>query len=274
MLEPIIPTSTPTANSIPAGARTSPDDGHLAEQTIAGSGEADRPPATADRTRAADTDEAAHSSVAEISNVPTANASTCAAPLRVGDGTADTVPSAAAGTENHSRDRQYRRSDSAARSARTHDVLECARPPGDKQCRHGESTPCASLLQSAPSSVWATAQQPSRDQRRGRYIPESVYHPGKMLPAIAAHAIAVYTSAGDIVADPMCGIGTTLVEAVHAGRRAVGVEYEQRWADLAEAEPPPRRGQRRHREPGRWVSAAARPCPTFSRPTCTARSRW
>ncbi len=32
----------------------------------------------------------------------------------------------------------------------------------------------------------------------------------------------------------MCGIGTTLVEAVHLGRDAVGVEYEPRWAEVAE----------------------------------------
>jgi hypothetical protein len=33
----------------------------------------------------------------------------------------------------------------------------------------------------------------------------------------------------------MCGIGTTLVEAVHLGRDAVGVEYEPPWAELARA---------------------------------------
>jgi hypothetical protein len=31
----------------------------------------------------------------------------------------------------------------------------------------------------------------------------------------------------------MCGIGTTLVEAIHLGRHAIGVEYEPRWAGLA-----------------------------------------
>jgi SAM-dependent methyltransferase len=56
-----------------------------------------------------------------------------------------------------------------------------------------------------------------------------------MLPAVAAHAIAHYTRPGDLVLDPMCGIGTTLVEAVRAGRRAVGVEYEDRWVDIARA---------------------------------------
>jgi len=84
-------------------------------------------------------------------------------------------------------------------------------------------------------SVWPTAQQDARTQRRGRYLPESVAHPAKMLPAIAATAIAHYTEPGDLVADPMCGIGTTLVEAVHLGRDGLGIEYEDRWASLAAA---------------------------------------
>jgi tRNA G10 N-methylase Trm11 len=52
-----------------------------------------------------------------------------------------------------------------------------------------------------------------------------------MLPAIAAHAIHAYIKPGDLVFDPMCGIGTTVVEAMHAGRDVIGVEYESRWAD-------------------------------------------
>jgi hypothetical protein len=54
-----------------------------------------------------------------------------------------------------------------------------------------------------------------------------------MLPAIAQRAIATYSRPGDLVVDPMCGIGTTLIEAVHLGRDAIGVEYEQPWAELA-----------------------------------------
>jgi len=56
-----------------------------------------------------------------------------------------------------------------------------------------------------------------------------------MLPAIAAQAVATYTQPGALVVDPMCGVGTTLVEAVHQGRDAIGIEYEPRWAELAEA---------------------------------------
>ena len=88
-------------------------------------------------------------------------------------------------------------------------------------------------VDAVPLSVWATAQRPPVTQRRDRYVRGSTAHPAKMLPAVAAYAIAGYTRPGDLVLDPMCGIGTTLVEAVRAGRGAVGVEYEQRWAAVA-----------------------------------------
>lgn len=91
------------------------------------------------------------------------------------------------------------------------------------------------MSESLPISIWPVAQEMSRTQRKDRYLPESMAHPGKMLPAIARHAIEAYTKPGDLVADPMCGIGTTLVEAMHLGRSAFGVEYEPRWAELANA---------------------------------------
>ena len=86
-----------------------------------------------------------------------------------------------------------------------------------------------------PLSVWPTAQQPASAQRTGWYLPGSTAHPAKMLPAIARHAIAAYSQPGELVLDPMCGIGTTLVEATRLGRDAVGVELEPRWAELARA---------------------------------------
>ncbi|OKI21359.1 hypothetical protein A6A08_21145 [Nocardiopsis sp. TSRI0078] len=54
-----------------------------------------------------------------------------------------------------------------------------------------------------------------------------------MLPAIARHVIRTYTRPGEVVLDPMCGIGTSLIEAVHLGRSAVGVELEPKWAAIA-----------------------------------------
>ncbi|GAA2535724.1 hypothetical protein GCM10010210_01090 [Pseudonocardia hydrocarbonoxydans] len=100
---------------------------------------------------------------------------------------------------------------------------------------HPERLPVDLDIEELPLSVWTTAQHPPASQRRDRYTPDSTAHPAKMLPAVAAHAIAHYTRPGDLVLDPMCGIGTTLVEAVHLGRRAVGVEYEPHWVDVARA---------------------------------------
>lgn len=91
------------------------------------------------------------------------------------------------------------------------------------------------LAQAIPVSVWLTGQQVARTQRAGRYLPDSVRHPGKMLPAIARHAIATYTEPGQLVFDPMAGIGTSLIEAVHLARDGVGTEYEPQWAHLANA---------------------------------------
>jgi SAM-dependent methyltransferase len=84
-----------------------------------------------------------------------------------------------------------------------------------------------------PLSVWPTAQQPAARQRVGRYLQASTAHPAKMLPAIARTAIGRYSQPGELVVDPMCGIGTTLVEAAHLGRDTLGVEREPRWAELA-----------------------------------------
>jgi DNA modification methylase len=85
-----------------------------------------------------------------------------------------------------------------------------------------------------PLAVWPCAQRTSQWQRHGRYLSESNRHPGKMLPALARQAISAYSEPGDLVVDPMSGIGTTLVEAIHLGRRAAGVELEERWARLAD----------------------------------------
>ncbi|THV35723.1 TRM11 family SAM-dependent methyltransferase [Glycomyces buryatensis] len=83
------------------------------------------------------------------------------------------------------------------------------------------------------ASIWASGQQHQRTQRAGRYTKASTEHPAKMPPALAAHAIAAYSRRGDLVVDPMCGIGTSVVEAMHLGRDAIGVDCEPPWVDMA-----------------------------------------
>jgi modification methylase len=74
-----------------------------------------------------------------------------------------------------------------------------------------------------PSSVWLTGQQDARTQLRDRrYVPGTAGDSELISPAIAAHAIALYSRPGGLVVDPDCGAGTVPTEAVRAGRHSVG----------------------------------------------------
>ena len=84
-----------------------------------------------------------------------------------------------------------------------------------------------------PLAVWPVAQTTAQWQRAGRYLPAVTAHPGKMLPELARRIITEYSDPGDLVVDPLAGIGTTIVEATLLDRRAVGVELEARWTATA-----------------------------------------
>ncbi|WFE42537.1 DNA methyltransferase [Micromonospora sp. WMMD998] len=106
--------------------------------------------------------------------------------------------------------------------------------PHDSEPPYPSASDLAALLtEGYLGSVWLTGQTASRDLRRDRYTPESLTHPGKMLPTIPRYAIRTYTQPGDVVLDPMAGIGTTIIEAMHLDRHGVGVEYEAEWVAKA-----------------------------------------
>src|SRR6266545_7354941 len=110
--------------------------------------------------------------------------------------------------------------------------------PGYRMTTHAPSLPPTVLDQPAgglPMAVWPCAQTSLPRQRAGRYTPASATHPAKMAPELARRIVASYSAPGQLVVDPMCGIGTTLAEAAALGRRALGVELEARWSELARA---------------------------------------
>jgi hypothetical protein len=108
----------------------------------------------------------------------------------------------------------------------------------DEECSVCQAMPLLDphgILIPAGLSVWPVGQRSPATQRRGLFVAGSGAHPARMLPDLARHAIHTYSPPGGIVLDPLAGIGTTLVAALRAGRDAVGVEYEPRWAELARA---------------------------------------
>lgn len=65
----------------------------------------------------------------------------------------------------------------------------------------------------------------ARDAQPVRGLTHGFYkYPARFSPAFAAAAIKAFTKPGDLVLDPHVGGGTTLVEAIAAGRKAVGVD--------------------------------------------------
>ena len=62
---------------------------------------------------------------------------------------------------------------------------------------------------------------------------DKLLHPATFPEELAREFISFFTKKGQVVFDPMCGTGTTLVEALKLGRNAVGVEWYPEYAQIA-----------------------------------------
>ncbi|NBH04538.1 DNA methyltransferase [Amycolatopsis sp. SID8362] len=93
-----------------------------------------------------------------------------------------------------------------------------------------------SSVDGLPLSVWPTGQRSPLEQLRDAgCVPGTEIDDERIPPAVAAHAIAVYSQPGDLVLDPDCGAGTVLTAALSAGRDAFGLTGRTRWWSLARA---------------------------------------
>ena len=63
--------------------------------------------------------------------------------------------------------------------------------------------------------------------------PGKVDHPTQKPERIIRQLVTASTRPGDVVLDPFAGSGTTLVVAKATGRRAIGIEIEERYCEIA-----------------------------------------
>jgi site-specific DNA-methyltransferase (adenine-specific) len=68
-----------------------------------------------------------------------------------------------------------------------------------------------------------------RDSTGGDKAP----HPTTKPIALMLELVSLFTDPGEVILDPFAGSGTTLVAALRLGRRAIGVEKDHRYAEIA-----------------------------------------
>ena len=121
-------------------------------------------------------------------------------------------------------------------------------PAGVKVQRLGvwvKTNPTPQITGDRPAQGWESIAYMHRADRRSKWngggahgnhvapIPPSEGHPtAKPLPLVAKW-VRWFSSPGDTVLDPFAGSGTTLRAAKDEGRRAIGVELDERYCEIA-----------------------------------------
>jgi site-specific DNA-methyltransferase (adenine-specific) len=67
----------------------------------------------------------------------------------------------------------------------------------------------------------------------GKIIPQTSDHPTPKPVELPKWFIRLHTQPGDMVLDPFMGGGSTLRAAKDMGRKAIGIELEERWCEMA-----------------------------------------
>lgn len=102
-------------------------------------------------------------------------------------------------------------------------------PDGRLQRSSGERTGHITPEKSIRTNIWCYSPGFMKSAKDA-YIFE---HPAIFPEQLAKDHIISWSNPGDLVLDPFMGSGTTLVAAKNLGRRAIGIEIEEKYCEIA-----------------------------------------
>ena len=120
-------------------------------------------------------------------------------------------------------------------------------PPGLRVLRIGawvKTNPMPIISADRPAMGWEPIAYMHRDDtkpswnaggRAGNYVlptSQGSGHPTQKPLSMVTDWITRFTNPGDIILDPFAGTGTTLRAAINEGRKAIGIEQDERWCEL------------------------------------------
>lgn len=120
-------------------------------------------------------------------------------------------------------------------------------PAGLKVQRLGvwvKTNPTPQISGDRPAQGWESIAYMHRDDQRSKWngggahgnyvapIPPSEGHPTTKPLGLVAQWVRWFTNPDDLVLDPFAGSGTTLRAAKDEGRRAIGVELDERYCEI------------------------------------------
>jgi site-specific DNA-methyltransferase (adenine-specific) len=85
----------------------------------------------------------------------------------------------------------------------------------------------------SPTYVWNGGNTTPNVWRLGKIIPSKHQHPTEKPVKLMGKCIGLFTNVGDLVVDPFMGTGATLRAAKDLGRKAIGIEIEERYCEIA-----------------------------------------
>jgi site-specific DNA-methyltransferase (adenine-specific) len=85
----------------------------------------------------------------------------------------------------------------------------------------------------SPAHTWNGGNSTPNVWRINKIIPQKWQHPTEKPVKLMAKIIEIHSNLNDTVLDPFMGHGGTLVAAKQLGRKAIGIEIEEKYCEIA-----------------------------------------